>query len=133
MKKLINIITVFIVFVVLVVCSSISYANTSTIVGLPANLTAAINTNVSTAFTVSAVSDPLKVSFLRISPWGGVFTSYTAEISAMTKADIHAGLGLPWRQYGYCDIWNGADQIYIVYYNINQVPVTIVILPVTSW
>jgi hypothetical protein len=70
---------------------------------------------------------------LSISPWGGVFTSYSTEVPLMSKADIHAGLGDPWRQYGYCDIWNGADQIYITYYNIAQIPTSIVILPVTSW
>ena len=82
---------------------------------------------------VSAAYADIKVMFMSVSPWGGAHISYAASIPDMSKADVRAVLGDPWREYGYLDAWLGGDQIYLMYYDLMHQPTTVIILPVTSW
>jgi hypothetical protein len=75
----------------------------------------------------------LTVSFMGVSPYGGMYTSFVAQMQPMTRDDVRIALGTPTRIYGYADVWLGDDQIYIGYYNWLAQPVAVMILPVTSW
>jgi len=81
----------------------------------------------------AAPAAALNVTFMDISPWGQPTISHMAQIPDMSKADLWAAMGTPWRQWGFCDAWLGGDQIYLVYYNVSQMPISVVILPVTGW
>ena len=81
--------------------------------------------------TISAYA--MTVSYITTSNWGGAYTVNQITMDDISRDNLTTILDDPAKSYGYCDIWNNDDQIYIAYFDAYGNPTTVVILPVTSW
>ena len=84
-------------------------------------------------FIMATVTYAMTVSYITTSNWGGAYTVNQITMEDISRDDMTVILGTPDKEYGYCDIWNSDDQIYIAYFDAYGNPTTVVILPVTSW
>ena len=83
--------------------------------------------------SASALTSALTVTYVGVSAFGGSYIATQAQIEPMSRADVVGVLSTPTKSYGYCDVWVKHDQIYIAYYDVFGNPVSVVILPPTSW
>ena len=84
-------------------------------------------------FFLVAPASALTVTYVGVNAWGGSYIATQAQIEPMSRADVVGVLSTPTKSYGYCDVWVKHDQIYIAYYDVFGNPVSVVILPPTSW
>ena len=82
---------------------------------------------------LTSISYALTVTYIGVNAFGGSYIAMQTQIPDMNRSDVIKILGAPTKSYGYMDVWVNHDQVYLGYYDIMGDPVSVVILPVTSW